>query len=737
MGEPQILAIFLTQLVLLLLVGRMLGEGMARMGQPAIFGQLLAGVVLGPSLFGALFPGLHATLFPSSEKLKTMIDSISQVGVVLLLLLTGMETNLELVRRKFHVVLSTSLSGIAIPFACGVALGFLLPNDLVPDEGRQLITALFLGTALSISSIKIVAMVLMEVGFIRRDLGQLILATAVLDDTIAWILVAVIAGISTKGTFSFGQVASSIAGVVMFLGFSLTLGRRLVAKLIQWSNDTLMIEFPVITAVLVLTLGLALTTELIGVHLALGAFVGGVLIGQSPILKGHIEQELRGMIVAFFSPVFFAVAGLGMDLTTLAEPHMSILAITFVAVATIGKSTGALIGGRLGGLSGRESLALATGLNARGSTEVIIATIGLSMGVLNSELYTLIVAMAVITTLIMPPTLRWTLARVPMRSDERERLEKEEAAEKSQLPNMERVLVTADGGANGALTLRLAGAFAAERQILTTILERSTPDGDEDYPTRSGVDVARGAAESVVAQLDLASGKSEVATNDGKGATNETNNSQTKSRLSVDNLIQDKLANTRGSREAEAVKGYSIVFIGLEHALQQDGKHFTDEVTKLLEATGVPAAICFNAAQGPQGDDMPRNILVPVSGTQGARLALEIAVAFAQASGARLTILHVIEAPRERELLRESLFDRLSSVLHLACVHAERNGVNPTPVQIIHSHPNRVVRRMADGGTFDLVVLGTELREDEGKFLGPGTSDLIRTVHAPMLLVAS
>jgi Sodium/hydrogen exchanger family len=166
------MAVFAAELILLLLIGRMLGEGMSRLGQPAIFEQLLAGVVLGPSVFGALLPEIRHLIFPDTPVLKSMIDAISQIGILLLLLLTGMETNLALVKRRRGTVISTSLLGIAAPFACGVGLAYALPEALMPNPAAELVTALFLGTALSISSVKIVAMVLMEVGAIRRDLGQ-------------------------------------------------------------------------------------------------------------------------------------------------------------------------------------------------------------------------------------------------------------------------------------------------------------------------------------------------------------------------------------------------------------------------------------------------------------------------------------------------------------------------------------------------------------------------------------
>src|SRR5216684_1408524 len=361
----------------------------------------------------------------------------------------------------------------------GGALAYALPTDVIPAHENPLVTALFLGTAMSVSSVKILSMTLMEIGVIRRDIGQLILATAILDDTIAWIIIAVIAGIATKGTVDLPTVGASLALTALFMVFSLTIGRRLVAWLIVWVNDHMTIEVPVITAILVVMLGMALNTELIGVHTALGAFVAGILIGQSPILTEHIESQLRGFIIAFFSPVFFAVAGLGMDLRTLLDPALLGFTLAIILIASIGKFLGALAGGMLGGLNWLESLALATGLNARGSTEVIIATVGLSMGALSNQLYTMIVAMAVATTMVMPPTLRWMMGRVPLRDEELRRLDKEEAEESESLPRMERALVYVDGSANGELTAILAGLFAAHQSVLTTVLEMPREEGDK------------------------------------------------------------------------------------------------------------------------------------------------------------------------------------------------------------------------------------------------------------------
>jgi Kef-type K+ transport system membrane component KefB len=462
--------IFIAQILALMIVGRLLGEAMLRLGQPAVMGQLIAGLLLGPSLFGMLLPDVQHGLFPSNPEQKAMIDAISQFGILLLLLLTGMETDLKLVRQTGRAAVFASLLGILLPFICGVALGELMPESLLPDPGKRLITALFLGTALSIASVKIVAMVVREMNFMRRVVGQVILASAIIDDSVGWIIVSIIFSLALHGAIDAWSLAQSVAGTFAFMVVSLTIGRRIVFFIIRWVNDTFVSEFAVITAILAIMCGMASITHLIGVHTVLGAFVAGILIGESPILTRHIDEQLRGLITAFFAPVFFGIAGLSADLTILGDPKMALLTAGLILIASIGKFSGAFVGGALGGLTRSEGLALGCGMNARGSTEVIIATIGLSMGALNQNLFTMIVAMAVITTMAMPPTLRWALARIPLRKEEKQRLEREEREEKGFVSNLERLLIAVDDSSNGKFASRVAGVLAGTHGMPTTVL---------------------------------------------------------------------------------------------------------------------------------------------------------------------------------------------------------------------------------------------------------------------------
>jgi len=472
-------AIFFTQLLLLVLVGRLLGEVMQRLRQPAVMGQLLAGVLLGPSVFGALLPAWQHAIFPDNEAQKKMLDAVSELGVLLLLLSTGLETDLGLVRRMKRMAIFASAGGMIIPFACGFALGWHLPDSLLPHPEARLVTSLFIGTALSISSVKVVAMVIREVDYLRRNIGQIILAAAILDDTTGWIIIAAIAGLGASGTVDLGHLSFSLGGTLLFIVLCFTVGKRAVAVAIRWTNDRFTSEMPVLSAILVITFVLALATDKLGVHTALGAFMAGVMIGQSPILTEQIEAQLRGLIVALFAPVFFGVAGLSVDLTILFDWRMLGLVAGLILIASIGKFSGCFLGGRLGGMSSAEALALATGMNARGSTEIIVASIGLSLGVLSKDLFTMVVIMALITTLIMPPVLRRALVRIPLSPEEKARLEKEAAEEKDFLPNVERILAAVDGSANGRFAARIAGLTAGVRGTLTTVLAPS-PDGNRN-----------------------------------------------------------------------------------------------------------------------------------------------------------------------------------------------------------------------------------------------------------------
>ena len=762
-GKGASEAIFIAQIVVLMVVGRLLGETMLRLRQPAVMGQLIAGLLLGPSFFGLLLPEAQHALFPKSAEQKAMIDAISQFGVLLLLLLTGMETDLKLVRQTGRASLFASLMGIVIPFACGVALGEMLPDSMLPDPQKRLITSLFLGTALSIASVKIVAMVVREMNFMRRVVCQVILASAIIDDSIGWIIVSIIFSLALHGSVETTSLAQSIIGTLLFMVASLTIGRRAVFFAIRWVNDHFVSEFAVITTILVIMCVMALITHLIGVHTVLGAFVAGILVGESPILTRHIDEQLRGLITAFFAPVFFGIAGLSADLTILADPEIALFTAGLVLVASLGKFGGAFIGAELGGLTRREGLALACGMNARGSTEVIIATVGLSMGALNQNLFTMIVAMAVLTTMAMPPTLRWALSRIPMRKEEKQRLDREELEQRGFVPNLERLLVAVDDSPNGKFALRVAGVLAGTHGMPATVLH--IPDASKiestmpDYPEKVAAGASKPpekspeqkksegkqdngkAIEKTDEKTDEVKEKAEEAGDAVQQAAAQIKSKQKKEEkvdtpIEVTTVVHEQPSPALIAEEAE--KGYDIFIIGIEETSKKRHE-FGDGVTNLAKGFDGPLIVSAVRDDLEEKPDGKLDILVPVNGTEVSRRAAEVAITMARATKAQVTVLYVAVRTATRRSARRGIRTRRHEEAILKDIVAIADGYNMSIRTAV------VAERAADEAILaelkrrnhNLVVLGVGRRPGERLFFGDTAAALLEKSERSLLFVAS
>ena len=769
-GTGRAEGLLVAEILLLLVVGRVLGEGMQRIGQPALMGTLLAGIILGPSLFGWVWPQAQHFIFPKDEAQKGMIDGLSQVGILMLLLLTGMETDLSLVRKSGWAAVAIALCGIAFPFACGFVLGEFGPRALLGGGGNSLVTSLFLGTALSISSIKIVAMVVREMNFMRRNLGQIIVATAIMEDTVGWVIIAIIFGITgARGGAGGGldslNLAKTVGGVALFLVFCFTAGRWLVFSAIRWVNDNFRSDFPVITTILVITGAMAIITQLLGVRTVLGAFMAGVLIGESPILTNHIQGQLRGMITAFFMPIFFGMSGLAADLTILKDGKLAGLTVLLVAVASIGKFSGAFAGAMLGRLKWREGIALGCAMNARGSTEVIVASIGLSMGALSQNLYTMIVTMAVITTMAMPPMLRAALSGLPMSKEEETRIGREAIDQKGFLPRLERLLLAVDDSPVGHMGARLAGLLAGAQGMPVTMLkletdmrraEETEPAGKQEHDALSAVerqsDKAReglsGHAEQNVAKdaehkkitgaqsreesgADMkadplaravkAGAKKSAAKVIADGAEPDPDKVHLTARVPLDapaDVVKD-----------EARKGYDLMFVALDASVEEDGG-FAPKITQLSAGFDGPL-IVFADGKSPAPLNRRSRILVPVSGSPQSRRAAEIAFALARATGAGVHCLFVSQTDgRSRTRTREE------SVLKDVTELGERYDVKVTTrISPRSAAAGAILKEAGRGAT--MIAMGVSARPGEELFFGNTATAVLKGWQAPILMLAS
>lgn len=413
---PHTMLIFLLDIAVLLVLARVLGRISLAFGMPRIVGELLTGMVLGPSLLTNVAPGFMEWLLPPVPEQMHMIDAVGQIGLLLLVGVTGSHLDTKVLRRRGTVAARVSLFGLTIPLACGIGLGLLLPDALMGDNGGRGTFALFLGVAMCVTAIPVIAKTLTDMKLLHRNVGQLILTAGMVDDTVGWFLLSVVSAAATAGVVA-GKVALSLVYLVAFVVFAVIVGRPVVRWLMRVAGRSEEPGPTVAMAVMILLAG-AIVTHSLGMEPIFGAFVMGILIG----LPGAADQAklapLRTVTLSVLAPIFLATAGLRMDLTALADPVVALGGAVVLAVAIVGKFSGAFLGARLGGLTPWEGLAIGAGMNARGVVEVIVALTGLRLGVLNTATYTIVVLVAIVTSIMAPPLMRLAMGRVVQDEEE-------------------------------------------------------------------------------------------------------------------------------------------------------------------------------------------------------------------------------------------------------------------------------------------------------------------------------
>jgi Kef-type K+ transport system membrane component KefB len=407
MTEHQ-LFLFLAEVSLLFVLARIGGEVAARLRIPLHVGELLLGLLVGPSLLGWIWPEAFEALFPDDPVQRSMLEVFSWTGIIFLVLISGLEARLGILRRNRAAVLGGWIGGFGLPFAAGYLLGMSFPAGLIPDAVERPVFSLFLATAMSISAIPVIARILMDLDLYKTKVGMIILSTAIADDTIGWVVLSIVAGLVSGGV-EVGALARTVLLTMGFLTLAFTLGRRFTRKAMKFSAR-LRVPHRQVSMMLLLVFAFGTITQAIGVHLVLGAFVAAILIGRNERIDPEAVMAIRRVGMGFFVPFFFAYTGVKVDLTTL---HGEALTFTIfaVAVACLGKIVGGSLGARMGGLPKWEALAVGFGLNARGAMELVIAAIGLSIGVLNEATYAIIVLIALLTTIMAAPLLKYCMTR--------------------------------------------------------------------------------------------------------------------------------------------------------------------------------------------------------------------------------------------------------------------------------------------------------------------------------------
>jgi len=716
--QPHTLLTFILQLALLLTAARGLGEIFRRLGQPPVIGELLAGVLLGPSVLGLLAPDLQLALFPREPLQFQILEIIAWLGMIWLLLMTGLETDLDVLRNLGRAAFYASVLGMVVPFASAFALGWVLPDRLLVTPDHRLIFALFLATALSISAIPVIARILTDLDLMRRNVGVVILGAGVTDDTTGWLLLSIIAGVAVRGELSLTSVALAVGSTAVFLLTLYLFGARLVWALLRWVDDRVEVRHAMTTAVVVIALLFGALTESIGIHAVFGAFVAGLVVGRSPRLRKTTIEQIDGLLMAVFAPIFFAYAGLKVDLAHGFELGTTLVVI---AVACASKLVGAGGGAYWGGLGLWESLAIGSGMNARGAIGLVIALIGLSLGILTGPMYAAIVMVAIVTSAMAAPLLRWTTRHIPVGPDEAERFRRQAERDQALLPTEGlKVLLPTSGGQNAERAMELIGPLIAGDPAASVVafhVERRRRSFFRGNRTR----------EPFVRHLDELDRLAREA--GAPGLTRKTDSGDPAAEVIL----------------REAGRGYDLLVLG---ASEETRRHPLggEYVRAIAAATPCPLLVVRSGpterhlpGRSGAGASAPR-ILLPVRDSTYGRAAVEFAVLYAARVGGVITALHVIESSFAifgRTRAAEARVEATAAVeALLASVHqrATSAGVAIRTEMLEAANVERALLRAA--ASADLMVLGAATRPHSRRaFFGTRVEAVLAEAPCPVAVL--
>jgi len=400
----------LTTLVAVIAVGFVLGRACRALGQPPVIGEVLAGIVLGPSLLGAISPEAMHALIPSATddpkgQVSAALKAISQLGIVLYMFVVGLELNAGRLRKQAQAAIAVSHTSILVPFVLGAAMALwlypMLSHRGVPFVGF----ALFLGAALAVTAFPVLARILSDRGMEKSDLGIVALGCAAADDVTAWCLLALVVGATQE---NLADAAGVLTGAVVFIALMFVLVRPLLAKVIHKLDARPgPISPAVVTGAFLLLLTSSLLTEVIGIHAVFGAFLLGVIIPHDSRIAADLSAKIKGPVMVLLLPAFFAYTGMKTEIGLLNTGFDWLVCGVIILVATLGKFGGTLLAARFTGQTWRKAAALGMLMNTRGLMGLIVLDIGLELGVISPLLFAMMVVMALVTTAATAPALQW------------------------------------------------------------------------------------------------------------------------------------------------------------------------------------------------------------------------------------------------------------------------------------------------------------------------------------------
>ncbi len=710
-AHNDVLAILL-QIAFLLLTARVLGELAQRLRQPSIIGEILAGILLGPSVLSSFFPSLMRYIVPQNETQGHLLEIISLIGAMFLLLITGLETDLKLIRRHAKTALGAALGGIVVPFLTGFLLGQLIPDYLLVAPQERLLFSLFLATAMSISAIPVLARVLIDMKLTRRDIGQTIIAAGMTDDTIGWILLSIVTGLAAGQTISAHNVIISIGTVLFFFLFSFTIGLWFVKNAFNFVQDNTVSQDRLLTLIVVMTFLWGSLTHFLHLEAVIGAFVMGILFAQIPRMPQSVHDKLQSIALSIFAPIFFAVAGLKVNVLNLLRLDLIGITLLVILIACFGKIIGTYMGARLIGRKDHwTALCFGAALNARGAMEIIVATIGLSLGILSQEMFSIIVVMAMITSLMTPFALRWVLMRVHPTKEEAQRLQQENLSQGSLIMNIHRVLMP--------VRYREKDDHLQAMQLIKSQIFHN-------IGLHNKLSLTLLCVEAKIKKADPVNFLEFI-------SPTFKEHELIKKIIESKNIVQEVLK--------ESEKDYDMLVLGASRQREKSNFVFSKIIDDLIRLAPCTSMV-VHANKIPENWS-PDRILVPTNGSYAARNAVELAFMIAT-NQAVVKILNVIERSTTDlyEHLQDENFRRrlkiAADMLKPLKQLGDLKGIPTETDAIPGPSTEKIIVDVARANHMDLIVIGTNVRPaSEQLFLGPQVEYILENASCPVITINS
>ena len=406
LSHSDIVVLFLS-ISIMLLASRMFAELGRKIKLPVVMGEMILGIILGPSLVGMMFPGFFNYVFPVTGNVAISLNAITQISVVMLLFVAGMEVQLPVVLKQGRLALYTSITSMVIPFTIGFWLAWYSPELFGLGSEPSIIFSLFMGTAMAITALPVIARILMDMNIYRTKVGMLIMAAAMFDDLVGWLIFSVVlAMMQHRGVGA--DIWLTLFYILAFGLLMLTAGRKMLNKALPYIQTKFSWPGGVLSFALGLCFLCAAFTESIGIHAILGAFIMGIALGDSVHLNERAREIIHQFVTNIFAPLFFVSIGLHVNFVE--HFNLQLVAIVFV-IACFGKIIGAGLGSYMGGLDFNNSMAVGFGMNARGAMEIVLGTLAFKAGIIQVDLYVALIIMALVTSISSGPLMKWAMQR--------------------------------------------------------------------------------------------------------------------------------------------------------------------------------------------------------------------------------------------------------------------------------------------------------------------------------------